>query len=82
MRLTVALLALLLAPTFSAWAQSLDAKALSTRSDAPVARPKDRAGTKACPEFGAGFYRLEGSSACIRIGGSIGADIGTSGVRR
>jgi hypothetical protein len=81
MRLTITLLVLLLAPTSSAWTQSWDAKALSTRSDAPVARPKERAGMKACPEFGAGFYRLEGSSTCVRIGGSIGAE-GASGVRR
>ena len=83
MRLTITVLALLLlASTFPAYAQSWDAKALSKRPEAPVAKPKDRAGgMKACPEYGAGFYRLAGSDTCIRIGGGIGSDVGTSGIR-
>ena len=83
MRLTIALLILLLAPIFSAHAQSWDAKALSKKPEPPVVPPKrDRAGDmKACPEYGAGFYRLAGSDTCIRIGGGIGSDVGTSGIR-
>lgn len=82
MRRTTALLLLLLASTSLGWAQSFDRKALDTKafgkkSDVPVARPKDRAGgMKACPEYGPGFYRLEGSSTCIQIGASIGTDVG------
>ena len=76
MWLTIVLL-VLLAPISSGWAQSLEAKGLGKKSDAPVARPKDRAaGMKACPEYGAGFYRLEGSSTCFRFGGGIGTDVG------
>ena len=83
MRLTIALLLVLLAPISSGWAQSSDTKAPGKKSDAPVARPTDRAGgMKACPEFGAGFYRLEGSNTCVRIGGGIGTDAGTPGMRR
>jgi porin-like protein len=83
MRLTIALLLVLLAPISSGWAQLSDTKALGKKSDAPVARPKDRtSGMKACPEYGAGFYRLEGSNTCIRIGGGIGTDAGTPGMRR
>jgi len=37
---------------------------------------------KACPEYGAGFYRLAGSDTCVRVSGGISTDIGTSGVRR
>ena len=33
-------------------------------------------------QYGAGFYRLAGSDTCVRLGGGIGTDIGTSGTRR
>jgi hypothetical protein len=26
---------------------------------------------KACPEFGAGFYRIDGTGACVKIGGFV-----------
>ena len=26
---------------------------------------------KACPEFGAGFYRIDGTGSCVKIGGFI-----------
>jgi hypothetical protein len=26
---------------------------------------------KACPEFGAGFYRIDGTVSCVKIGGFI-----------
>ena len=83
MRLTITLLALLLAPIFPAHAQSWDAKALSKKAEPPLAQPKrDRtSGMKACPEYGAGFYRLAGSDTCVRIGGSVSSDVGSSGMR-
>lgn len=82
MRLTIALLTLLLAPLVPAHAQSWDAKALGKKPEAPIAKPKDRAGgMKACPEYGAGFYRLAGSDTCVRIGGGVSSDVGTSGMR-
>lgn len=39
----------------------------SARADKP-ARP--------CPEYGPGFVRVEGSSFCVRAGGSVRADFG------
>jgi hypothetical protein len=84
MRLTHALLALLLLPPLSqAHAQSFDAKAPGKRPEAPAPKPKERAGgMKACPEYGAGFYRLAGSDTCIRVGGGVSTDVGASGVLR
>ena len=84
MRLIVSLLvAGLLTPTVPALAQTRHMKALGKKLDTPVAKPTDRnTGMKACPEYGAGFYRLAGSDTCVRVGGSIGVDIGTSNVRR
>jgi hypothetical protein len=76
------LLVPLLAAASPALAQSFDARALGKR-DVPVAKPDDRrSGMKACPEYGAGFYRLAGSDTCVRIGGGISTDVGTSGGRR
>jgi len=77
----------LLAPTL-ATAQSSDPKganmrALGERNPAPAAKSGDRSsGMKPCPEYGAGFYRLNGSDTCARIGGAIGVDVGTSSGRR
>jgi hypothetical protein len=31
---------------------------------------------KACPEFGAGFYRVDGTDTCVKIGGFV--DVGVS----
>lgn len=82
MRLTVVLLLVLAIPFPAAQAQSSDTKATKRKSEAPLARPADRTGgMKACPEYGAGFYRLAGSDTCIRIGGGISTEIGTSSVR-
>jgi Porin subfamily len=85
MRLTaLPLVAALLAQAAPVLAQSFDGKARGKKLDLPVTKPPaDRAGSmKACPEFGAGFYRLAGSDTCVRLGGGVGVDIGTSGVRR
>lgn len=46
-----------------------------TRSQRPVDRPR---GMKPCPEYGAGFYKVDGSDTCVRIGGGIGVDVGGS----
>ncbi|MBN9441163.1 MAG: porin [Bosea sp.] len=35
-------------------------------------------GARPCPEYGAGFVRLEGSSFCVRAGGAVRAEIGKS----
>ncbi len=35
-----------------------------------------RARNNSCAEFGPGFVRIAGSSTCVRVGGSISADVG------
>ncbi|MGO4402877.1 hypothetical protein AB4Z10_01300 [Bosea sp. RAF48] len=35
-------------------------------------------GARPCPEYGAGFIKLEGSSLCVRAGGSVRAEFGKS----
>jgi hypothetical protein len=37
-----------------------------------------KAAANACAEYGPGFVRIEGSSTCIKIGGSIGVGVGAS----
>jgi hypothetical protein len=39
-------------------------------------RPK--AAANACVEYGPGFVRIEGSSTCIKIGGSLSVGVGAS----
>ena len=81
-----AFMLLVLAPSSSALAQSSDTKgvnlrALGDRSAAPAKPGKAASGMKACPEYGAGFYRLAGSDTCARISGGVASEIGTT-VRR
>ena len=40
------------------------------RTETNAARP--------CPEYGQGFVRVDGSSLCVRAGGSVRADFGKS----
>jgi hypothetical protein len=68
----VAAAALLLICATGAGAQTL------TDPDPHPNRPHPDAGKsaaakhmKACPEFGAGFYRVEGTGACVKIGGFV-----------
>jgi hypothetical protein len=37
-----------------------------------------KAAANPCAEYGAGFVRIEGSSTCIKIGGSISVGVGGS----
>jgi len=53
------------------------------RKSAPYeasAKPAPKAGAAArpCPEYGAGFVRVEGSAFCVRAGGSVRAEFGKS----
>lgn len=34
--------------------------------------------TRPCPEYGPGFVRVDGSSACVRVGGAVRAEFGKS----
>nr|WP_156134486.1 hypothetical protein [Methylobacterium sp. ZNC0032] len=53
------------------------------RKSAPFeasAKPAAKPGTAArpCPEYGAGFVRVEGSAFCVRAGGAVRAEFGKS----
>jgi hypothetical protein len=37
-----------------------------------------KAASNPCAEYGAGFVRIEGSSTCIKIGGSVSVGVGGS----
>jgi hypothetical protein len=37
-----------------------------------------KAAANRCAEYGAGFVRIEGSSTCVKIGGSFGVGVGGS----
>jgi hypothetical protein len=70
----VIVLALLSASAASAQ-QSRDDKPGKPAKSLPL-RPK--AAANPCAEYGAGFVRIEGSSTCVKIGGSFGVGIGGS----
>ncbi len=75
--------ALLLIPA-AASAQSIG-QSLPGRSD-PLERPakplaQKPAAARPCPEYGAGFVRIEGSSLCVRAGGAVRAEFGKSSSR-
>lgn len=56
-----------------------DLRPLGDRTIAPARKPNGRAsGMKACPEYGAGFYRLAGTDTCVRIGGGVASDVGVA----
>ena len=40
--------------------------------------PAPSRGTRPCPEYGAGFVKLEGSTFCVRVGGAVRAEFGKS----
>jgi hypothetical protein len=56
--------------------QSRDSKPAKPAKSLPL-RPA-KAAANPCAEYGPGFARIEGSSTCIQIGGSIGVGVGTS----
>jgi hypothetical protein len=53
--------------------QSRDGKPEKPTKSLPL-RPA-KAAANPCAEYGAGFVRIEGSSSCMKIGGSIGAGV-------
>jgi hypothetical protein len=45
--------------------------------------PLKGAGTaRSCAEYGPGFVQLAGSSTCVKIGGAVSIDVGSSGIGR
>jgi hypothetical protein len=71
----VIMLAVLSASTASAQ-QSRDLKPGKPAATIPLRAPKTAANS--CAEYGAGFVKVEGTSTCMKIGGSIGVGVGTS----
>lgn len=79
MRLAIAVLAALTASLQGAAAQ-FDGKGHRMKEPAPTTKPSDRKPAMTpCSEYGAGFYRLDGSDTCVKIGGSV--DVGVGGRR-
>jgi hypothetical protein len=73
--LTVIVLALLSASSAPAQ-QFRDDKPGKPAKSLPL-RPA-KAAANPCAEYGAGFVRIEGSSTCIKIGGSLSVGVGVS----
>jgi hypothetical protein len=73
--LPVIVLALLSAPAAPAQ-QFRDGKPGKPAKTLPLRPPK--AAANSCAEYGAGFVRVEGSSTCIKIGGSLSVGVGGS----
>lgn len=42
----------------------------------PQPAGRESAPVQSCPEFGAGFYRVPGSSTCVQISGRVAAEFG------
>jgi hypothetical protein len=72
---SVIVLALLSASAASAQ-QFREGKPDKPAKTLPLRPPK--AAANPCAEYGAGFARVEGSSTCIKIGGSFGVGVGGS----
>lgn len=47
-----------------------------------AARPVPTQAMRPCPEYGPGFVRVEGSSACVRVGGGVRVEFGKSSSNR
>ena len=71
----VIVLAMLWAPAASAQ-QSPAGKPDKAATSVPL-RPA-KAAANPCAEYGAGFVRIEGSSTCVKIGGSVSIGVGRS----
>lgn len=73
-------LGILAASAVPGLAQSLG-EPLPGRKDAlmPKAAPlKPERASRPCPEYGPGFVRFDGSTTCVRLGGSVRAEFGKS----
>ncbi len=70
-------MALIIAVTSAAAAQTLADPSPHPNSSRPAAgKATASKHMKACPEYGAGFYRVDGTDACVKIGGFV--DVGVS----
>ena len=62
---------------FPAWAQGRGSHIAGRdiKIERPIKKSRPYA-RKARREYGPGFIRVEGSSSCVRVGGSIGVNVG------
>jgi len=64
------------AGTSRATAQTLtDPNPGTKNTQLPASKSAGTKPSQACREFGAGFVRMPGSDACIKIGGSVGVGV-------
>jgi opacity protein-like surface antigen len=76
MRTILALIVLAVLSASAAQAQqSRDPKPNKPAVTLPLRPPK---AANSCAEYGPGFVKIEGSSTCIKIGGSISVGVGAS----
>lgn len=57
-------------------AQQLDSRKLHATAKDDVPRSSIAKAAKPCAEYGPGFVRVEGTSTCVQIGGSISVGVG------
>jgi hypothetical protein len=50
----------------------------SSSSPPPASASTAKTHPKSCPQYGAGFVQLPGSDACVKIGGYVDGEIGSS----
>lgn len=85
MKLPVIILAAVFGLPGLAGAQSIG-EPLPGRAPAKVkpaaSRPAPAQAARPCPEYGPGFVRVEGSSACVRVGGGVRVEFGKTSSRR
>jgi hypothetical protein len=77
MRNSVLIIGLAVLSASSASAQHSRAGKPGKPATSVLLRPA-KAAANPCAEYGPGFVRIEGSSTCMKIGGSFGAGIGGS----
>lgn len=77
MSLRIVLTSLLIATALPAAAQVIGEPIPGqTRTKSPGEPWKPAKASRPCPEYGPGFVRVEGGSACVRVGGSVAAEYG------
>ena len=85
MKLPLAIILAALGPPTFAAAQSIGEPIPGrgpVKAKPAAARLAPAQAARACPEYGPGFVRVEGSSACDRVGGGVRVEFGKTSSRR
>lgn len=72
------LIALALAALSASAASAQQVRELKPGKPAMPLPQRPKAAANPCAEYGPGFVRIEGSSTCIKIGGSVSVGVGGS----